>query len=91
MVQSICMTGADLNSSSKPWWVQEKTSKVVYGEFHEQVREGGSCCCAVYIHIHTTTHNCLCVNPTSIGIVRVHGLGGDNGGSWRRGSTFELQ
>ena len=31
------MTGCDLSSSSKPWGVQEKTTKVVYQEFHEQV------------------------------------------------------
>ena len=31
------MTGSDLNSSSKPWKVQQKTSVVVYKEFHEQV------------------------------------------------------
>ncbi len=37
MVQSVSMTGCDLNSSAKPWWVQERTSKVVYAEFHEQV------------------------------------------------------
>ena len=37
LVQSICMTGSDLNSSSKPWDVQFNTSKVVYEEFYEQV------------------------------------------------------
>ena len=31
------MTGCDLSSSSKPWSVQEKTTKVVYDEFYEQV------------------------------------------------------
>ena len=41
LVQSISMTGADLSSSSKPWYVQERTSKVVYQEFHEQVRRKG--------------------------------------------------
>ena len=39
LAQSVSMTGADLNSSSKPWFVQEMTSKVVYEEFHEQVNE----------------------------------------------------
>ena len=37
LCQSICLTTSDLNSSSKPWWIQERTSKVVYEEFHEQV------------------------------------------------------
>ena len=31
------MTASDLNSASKPWPVQARTSKVVYEEFHEQV------------------------------------------------------
>ena len=35
--QAICMTGSDLNSSSKPWPIQHRTSKVVYQEFHDQV------------------------------------------------------
>ena len=39
LVQSICMTGSDLNSSSKPWDVQFNTSKVVYEEFYEQVNK----------------------------------------------------
>ena len=34
---SLCMTGSDLNSSSKPWTVQRKTADIVYAEFHEQV------------------------------------------------------
>ena len=33
------MTGSDLNSSSKPWYIQEKTSSVVYQEFHDQVMD----------------------------------------------------
>ena len=37
LVQSLSMTGADLNSSSKPWFIQEKTASLVYAEFHEQV------------------------------------------------------
>ena len=37
LVQAVSMTGCDLSSSSKPWGVQEKTTKVVYQEFHEQV------------------------------------------------------
>ena len=37
LVQSIAMTGSDLNSSSKPWEIQVKTTKVVYEEFYEQV------------------------------------------------------
>ena len=37
LAQAICLTASDLNSSSKPWAVQEKTTKVVYEEFHEQV------------------------------------------------------
>ena len=32
------MTGADLNSSAKPWEIQEKTTKVVYEEFYDQVK-----------------------------------------------------
>jgi hypothetical protein len=31
------MTGADLNSSAKPWSTQEATTEIVYREFHEQV------------------------------------------------------
>ena len=37
--QAICMTGSDLNSSAKPWFVQQNTSKVVYQEFHDQVSQ----------------------------------------------------
>ena len=37
LAMSLCMTGSDLNSSSKPWTVQKKTSDIVYAEFHEQV------------------------------------------------------
>ena len=37
LVQAVSMTGCDLSSSSKPWSVQEKTTKVVYDEFYEQV------------------------------------------------------
>ena len=37
LVQSIAMTGSDLNSSSKPWEIQVRTTKVVYEEFYEQV------------------------------------------------------
>lgn len=37
LAMSLCMTGSDLNSSSKPWPVQKKTSDIVYAEFHEQV------------------------------------------------------
>ena len=37
LVQSIAMTGSDLNSSSKPWDIQVRTTKVVYEEFYEQV------------------------------------------------------
>ena len=33
---SLCMTGSDLNSSSKPWAIQRKVSDIVYAEFHEQ-------------------------------------------------------
>ena len=36
LAMALCMTGSDLNSSSKPWAVQRKTSDVVYAEFHEQ-------------------------------------------------------
>ena len=39
LVQAICLTGSDLNSSSKPWDVQENTTQVVYDEFHEQVNK----------------------------------------------------
>ena len=39
--QAICMTGSDLNSSSKPWPIQHRTSKVVYEEFHDQVSQKG--------------------------------------------------
>ncbi len=35
--QAVAMTGADLNSSCKPWQIQERTTEVVYREFHEQV------------------------------------------------------
>ena len=38
LAMALCMTGSDLNSSSKPWEVQFRTSKIVYAEFHEQVR-----------------------------------------------------
>ena len=38
LAMALCMTGSDLNSSSKPWEVQYRTSKIVYAEFHEQVR-----------------------------------------------------
>lgn len=38
LVQAICLTGSDLSSSTKPWSVQERTSSVVYQEFHEQVK-----------------------------------------------------
>ena len=38
LAQSICLTGSDLNSSSKPWNVQVKTTQVVYEEFHDQVK-----------------------------------------------------
>ena len=31
------LSSRDLNSSSKPWPVQKKTSDIVYAEFHEQV------------------------------------------------------
>jgi len=34
------MTGSDLNSSAKPWSIQERTTQVVYQEFHEQVTSG---------------------------------------------------
>ena len=34
---ALCMTGSDLNSSSKPWNVQYRTAEIVYAEFHEQV------------------------------------------------------
>ena len=37
LAQSICLTGSDLNSSSKPWDIQVKTTQVVYEEFHDQV------------------------------------------------------
>ena len=37
LAQSLSMTGSDLNSSSKPWFIQERTSSVVYQEFHDQV------------------------------------------------------
>ena len=37
LAQALCLTGSDLNSSSKPWHIQRKTSDVVYAEFHEQV------------------------------------------------------
>ena len=33
----MCMTGSDLNSSSKSWEDQEKTTAVIYEEFYEQV------------------------------------------------------
>ena len=39
LAQSLSMTGSDLNSSSKPWYIQEKTSSVVYQEFHDQVMD----------------------------------------------------
>ena len=39
LAQSICLTGSDLNSSSKPWNVQVKTTQVVYEEFHDQVNK----------------------------------------------------
>ena len=39
LVQAICLTGSDLNSSAKPWGIQEKTTQVVYQEFHEQVKK----------------------------------------------------
>ena len=32
----LLISGSDLNSSSKPWETQFKTSKLVYAEFHEQ-------------------------------------------------------
>ena len=37
LAMSLCMTGSDLNSSSKPWQTQLNTSRLVYAEFHEQV------------------------------------------------------
>ena len=37
LAMSLCMTGSDLNSSSKPWQTQYSTSQLVYAEFHEQV------------------------------------------------------
>ena len=37
LAMSLCMTGSDLNSSSKPWQTQLNTSRLVYDEFHEQV------------------------------------------------------
>ena len=39
LAMALCMTGSDLNSSSKPWEVQFRTSKIVYAEFHEQVSQ----------------------------------------------------
>ena len=36
LAMALCMTGSDLNSSSKPWMTQFNTSKLVYTEFHEQ-------------------------------------------------------
>ena len=36
LAMALCMTGSDLNSSSKPWLTQFNTSKLVYTEFHEQ-------------------------------------------------------
>ena len=36
LAMALCMTGSDLNSSSKPWETQLRTSKLVYEEFHEQ-------------------------------------------------------
>ena len=36
LAMALCMTGSDLNSSSKPWLTQFSTSKLVYTEFHEQ-------------------------------------------------------
>ena len=36
LAMSLCMTGSDLNSSSKPWVVQRRVSDIVYAEFHEQ-------------------------------------------------------
>ena len=36
LAMSLCMTGSDLNSSSKPWAIQRKVSDIVYAEFHEQ-------------------------------------------------------
>ena len=36
LAMALCMTGSDLNSSSKPWTVQFRTAKIVYAEFHEQ-------------------------------------------------------
>ena len=38
LAMALCMTGSDLNSSSKPWKTQFNTSKLVYAEFHEQVQ-----------------------------------------------------
>ena len=36
LAMSLCMTGSDLSSSSKPWPVQRRVSDIVYAEFHEQ-------------------------------------------------------
>ena len=36
LAMSLCMTGSDLSSSSKPWPIQRKVSDIVYAEFHEQ-------------------------------------------------------
>ena len=36
LAMSLCMTGSDLNSSSKPWTIQQRVSEIVYAEFHEQ-------------------------------------------------------
>ena len=33
----MCMTGSDLNSSSKSWDDQENTTAIIYEEFYEQV------------------------------------------------------
>ena len=49
LVQSICLTGSDLNSSSKPWDIQVKTTQVVYEEFHDQVNNNYSIYTA-YVH-----------------------------------------
>ena len=35
--QAMCMTGSDLNSSSKSWDDQENTTAIIYEEFYEQV------------------------------------------------------
>ena len=43
LAMALCMTGSDLNSSSKPWETQFRTSKLVYSEFHEQVKHLKHC------------------------------------------------